>query len=192
MMNVFIFPCHLFVFLLVFQYLFVDSTNNYLWNTFDFCKTVQGFSLPFKPTDLLLHSRRSNLVLGYDGSHPNKQVKAAARHEFPHRQLIEGLFSQWAAQISCQRLKTMYGALRCYVSLPPEGERRRKTPEPEFVKNICAAELRMVWICANARPNHINICPVYQKQLFDLTSMPPMFLFTASLISSRTLNLYTA
>lgn len=53
----------------------MDSTNNYLWNTFDFCKSVQGFSLPFKPTDLLLHSRRSNLVLGYDGSHPNKQVK---------------------------------------------------------------------------------------------------------------------
>ncbi|KAK7883186.1 hypothetical protein WMY93_029360 [Mugilogobius chulae] len=56
------------------RYLFVDSTNNFLWNTFDFCKTVQGFSLPFKPTDLLLHNRRSNLVLGYDGSHPNKQL----------------------------------------------------------------------------------------------------------------------
>uniref|UniRef100_A0A3Q3EAT1 Sortilin-related receptor n=1 Tax=Labrus bergylta TaxID=56723 RepID=A0A3Q3EAT1_9LABR len=56
------------------RYLFVDSTNNYLWNTFDFCKSVQGFSLPFKPTDLLLHNRRSNLVLGYDGSHPNKQL----------------------------------------------------------------------------------------------------------------------
>ncbi|XP_069003442.1 sortilin-related receptor isoform X1 [Embiotoca jacksoni] len=56
------------------RYLFVDSTNNYLWNTFDFCKSIQGFSLPFKPTDLLLHSRRSNLVLGYDSSHPNKQL----------------------------------------------------------------------------------------------------------------------
>uniref|UniRef100_A0A665VUR0 Sortilin-related receptor n=1 Tax=Echeneis naucrates TaxID=173247 RepID=A0A665VUR0_ECHNA len=56
------------------RYLFVDSTNNYLWNTFDFCKSVQGFSLPFKPTDLLLHSRRSNLVLGYDSSHPSKQL----------------------------------------------------------------------------------------------------------------------
>uniref|UniRef100_A0A3Q1ID25 Sortilin-related receptor n=1 Tax=Anabas testudineus TaxID=64144 RepID=A0A3Q1ID25_ANATE len=56
------------------RYLFVDSTNNYLWNTFDFCKTVQGFSLPFKPTDLLLHSKRSNLVLGYDSSHPFKQL----------------------------------------------------------------------------------------------------------------------
>lgn len=65
----------LFVVLRVSQYLFVDSTNNYLWNTFDFCKSVQGFSLPFKPTDLLLHSRSSNLVLGYDGSHPNKQVQ---------------------------------------------------------------------------------------------------------------------
>ncbi|XP_039862395.1 sortilin-related receptor isoform X1 [Simochromis diagramma] len=56
------------------RYLFVDSTNNYLWNAFDFCRNVQGFSLPFKPTDLLLHSRRANLVLGYDGSHPNKQL----------------------------------------------------------------------------------------------------------------------
>lgn len=56
------------------RYLFVDSTNNFLWNTFDFCKTVQGFSLPFKPTDLLLLNHRSNLVLGYDSSHPNKQL----------------------------------------------------------------------------------------------------------------------
>ncbi|KAF3847223.1 hypothetical protein F7725_020251, partial [Dissostichus mawsoni] len=56
------------------RYLFVDSTNNYLWKTFDFCKSVQGFSLPFKPTDLLLHSRSFNLVLGYDSSHPNKQL----------------------------------------------------------------------------------------------------------------------
>ncbi|XP_023207184.1 sortilin-related receptor isoform X2 [Xiphophorus maculatus] len=56
------------------RYLFVDSTNNYLWSTFDFCKTVEGFSVPFRPTDLLLHPRRSNLLLGYDGSHPNKQL----------------------------------------------------------------------------------------------------------------------
>ncbi|MEQ2182932.1 Sortilin- receptor, partial [Goodea atripinnis] len=56
------------------RYLFVDSSHDYLWNTFDFCKTVQGFSLPFKPTDLLLHSRQSNLVLGFDSSHPNKQL----------------------------------------------------------------------------------------------------------------------
>ncbi|KAJ4935887.1 hypothetical protein JOQ06_017414, partial [Pogonophryne albipinna] len=56
------------------RYLFVDSTNNYLWKTFDFCKSVQGFSLPFKPSDLLLHSRSFNLVLGYDSSHPNKQL----------------------------------------------------------------------------------------------------------------------
>uniref|UniRef100_A0A1A7WSZ5 Sortilin-related receptor n=1 Tax=Iconisemion striatum TaxID=60296 RepID=A0A1A7WSZ5_9TELE len=56
------------------RYLFVDSTNDFLWNTFDFCKNVQGFSLPFKPTDLLLHSRRSDLVLGYDSSHPHKQL----------------------------------------------------------------------------------------------------------------------
>ncbi|CAB1348796.1 unnamed protein product [Coregonus sp. 'balchen'] len=56
------------------QYLFADSTNSYLWNSFDFCKTIQGFSIPFKPTDLLLHSKRANLVLGYDSSHPNKQL----------------------------------------------------------------------------------------------------------------------
>lgn len=59
---------------LLLQYLFVDGTNDFLWNTFDFCRGVQGFALPFKPSDLLLHSRRSNLVLGYDGSHPNRQV----------------------------------------------------------------------------------------------------------------------
>ncbi|XP_048015876.1 sortilin-related receptor [Megalobrama amblycephala] len=56
------------------RYLFTDTTNSYLWNTFDFCKSVQGFSIPFKPTDLLLHSKRPNLVLGYDSSHPNKQL----------------------------------------------------------------------------------------------------------------------
>uniref|UniRef100_A0A6Q2ZM28 Sortilin-related receptor n=1 Tax=Esox lucius TaxID=8010 RepID=A0A6Q2ZM28_ESOLU len=56
------------------KYLFADNTNSYLWNSFDFCKTIQGFSIAFKPTDLLLHSKRANLVLGYDGSHPNKQL----------------------------------------------------------------------------------------------------------------------
>ncbi|XP_029027892.1 sortilin-related receptor isoform X2 [Betta splendens] len=56
------------------RYLFVDTINNYLWNTYDFCKTVQGFSLPFKPTDLLINSRLSNMVLGYDNSHPSKQL----------------------------------------------------------------------------------------------------------------------
>ncbi|XP_051965527.1 sortilin-related receptor-like [Xyrauchen texanus] len=56
------------------RYLFTDTINSYLWNTFDFCKSVQGFSITFKPTDLLLHSKRPNLVLGYDSSHPNKQL----------------------------------------------------------------------------------------------------------------------
>lgn len=60
--------------LLLLQYIFVDATNDFLWNSFDFCRSVLGFALPFKPTDLLLHSRRSNLVLGYDGSHPSRQV----------------------------------------------------------------------------------------------------------------------
>ncbi|XP_076146177.1 sortilin-related receptor [Alosa pseudoharengus] len=56
------------------RYLFADTTNSYLWSTFDFCKTIQGFSTPFKPTDLILHSSRPSLVLGYDSSHPNKQL----------------------------------------------------------------------------------------------------------------------
>ncbi|XP_062872320.1 sortilin-related receptor [Trichomycterus rosablanca] len=56
------------------RYIFADTRNDYLWNTFDFCKSVQGFSVPFKPTDLLLNSKRPNLVLGYDSSHPNKQL----------------------------------------------------------------------------------------------------------------------
>uniref|UniRef100_A0A4W4GF62 Sortilin-related receptor n=1 Tax=Electrophorus electricus TaxID=8005 RepID=A0A4W4GF62_ELEEL len=56
------------------RYLFADTTNSYLWNTFDFCKSVQGFATPFKPTDLLLHSQRPSLVLGYDSSHPDKQL----------------------------------------------------------------------------------------------------------------------
>ncbi|KAL4608616.1 sortilin-related receptor [Arapaima gigas] len=56
------------------RYIFVDTTNNFLWNTFDFCRTVQGFSVPFKPTDLLLHSTKPNLVLGYDSLHPTKQL----------------------------------------------------------------------------------------------------------------------
>ncbi|XP_048838564.1 LOW QUALITY PROTEIN: sortilin-related receptor [Brienomyrus brachyistius] len=54
------------------RYLFADTTNGFLWNTFDFCKTVQGFSTPFKPTDLLLHSTNPSLVLGYDSLDPNK------------------------------------------------------------------------------------------------------------------------
>ncbi|XP_035288047.1 sortilin-related receptor-like isoform X1 [Anguilla anguilla] len=56
------------------RYLFADTNNSYVWSTLDFCKTVQGFSVPFKPMDLLLHSTKPNLVLGYDSSHPNKQL----------------------------------------------------------------------------------------------------------------------
>ncbi|KAJ8343111.1 hypothetical protein SKAU_G00330390 [Synaphobranchus kaupii] len=56
------------------RYLFADTNNSYVWNTFDFCKTIQGFSVPFKPIDLLLHSTKPNLVLGYDSTHPNKQL----------------------------------------------------------------------------------------------------------------------
>ncbi|KAJ8266258.1 hypothetical protein GJAV_G00128370 [Gymnothorax javanicus] len=56
------------------RYIFVDTNSSYVWNTFDFCKTVQGFSVPFKPMELLLHSTEPNLLLGYDSSHPNKQL----------------------------------------------------------------------------------------------------------------------
>ncbi|XP_057695606.1 sortilin-related receptor [Corythoichthys intestinalis] len=56
------------------RYIFVDTTNNYLWNTYDFSQSVQGFSVPFKPTDIVIHSTMPNLVLGYDSSHPNKQL----------------------------------------------------------------------------------------------------------------------
>ncbi|KAH0623299.1 hypothetical protein JD844_031470 [Phrynosoma platyrhinos] len=56
------------------DYIFVDAYTQYLWLTTDFCKTIQGFSIPFKASDLLLHSRSPNLVLGFDKSHPNKQL----------------------------------------------------------------------------------------------------------------------
>ncbi|CAJ0953097.1 unnamed protein product [Ranitomeya imitator] len=56
------------------RYIFVDADANYLWISTDFCVTVKVFSIPFKPTDLLLHSNDSNLVLGYDKLHPNKQL----------------------------------------------------------------------------------------------------------------------
>lgn len=55
----------------------MDADRDVLWNSLDFCRTVQAFKLPFKPSDLLLHSRKANLVLGYDGSHPSKQVRDA-------------------------------------------------------------------------------------------------------------------
>ncbi|XP_070808754.1 LOW QUALITY PROTEIN: sortilin-related receptor [Pituophis catenifer annectens] len=56
------------------RYIFVDAFSQYLWLTTDFCTTVQGFPVPFKAADLLLHSQLPNLVLGYDRSHPNKQL----------------------------------------------------------------------------------------------------------------------
>ncbi|XP_075695287.1 sortilin-related receptor [Rhinoderma darwinii] len=56
------------------RYIFVDANTNHLWITTDFCITVKGFSIPFKPTDLLLHANDTNLVLGYDKLHPNKQL----------------------------------------------------------------------------------------------------------------------
>lgn len=59
------------------QYIFADAYAQYLWITFDFCNTIQGFSIPFRAADLLLHSKASNLLLGFDRSHPNKQVRAS-------------------------------------------------------------------------------------------------------------------
>ncbi|XP_072283121.1 sortilin-related receptor [Pyxicephalus adspersus] len=56
------------------RYIFVDAAASYLWITMDFCVTVRGFAVPFKPAELLLHSTDPNLVLGYDKSHPNKQL----------------------------------------------------------------------------------------------------------------------
>ncbi|XP_034610686.1 sortilin-related receptor isoform X2 [Trachemys scripta elegans] len=56
------------------RYIFVDAYTQYLWITMDFCSNIQGFSIPFRAADLLLHSRIPNLVLGFDKSHPNKQL----------------------------------------------------------------------------------------------------------------------
>lgn len=56
------------------RYIFADAYAQYLWVTFDFCNTIHGFSIPFRAADLLLHSKASNLLLGFDRSHPNKQL----------------------------------------------------------------------------------------------------------------------
>ncbi|KAM8927924.1 sortilin-related receptor [Pelodytes ibericus] len=56
------------------RYIFVDASASYIWISTDFCSTVNGFSTPFKPTDLLLHATQQSLLLGYDKSHPNKQL----------------------------------------------------------------------------------------------------------------------
>ncbi|XP_034995003.2 LOW QUALITY PROTEIN: sortilin-related receptor [Zootoca vivipara] len=56
------------------RYIFVDAYTQYLWLTTDFCNTIQGFPIPFKAADLLLHSRLPNLILGFDKTHPNKQL----------------------------------------------------------------------------------------------------------------------
>lgn len=63
--------------LLPLQYIFADAYAQYLWITFDFCNTIRGFSIPFRAADLLLHSKASDLLLGFDRSHPNKQVRAS-------------------------------------------------------------------------------------------------------------------
>uniref|UniRef100_A0A8C5JCH0 Sortilin-related receptor n=1 Tax=Junco hyemalis TaxID=40217 RepID=A0A8C5JCH0_JUNHY len=57
------------------RYIFVDAFAPYLWLTTDFCNTIQGFSIPFRAADLLLHSRNPNLLLGFDRSHPKKQLR---------------------------------------------------------------------------------------------------------------------
>ncbi|XP_050777880.1 sortilin-related receptor isoform X3 [Gopherus flavomarginatus] len=56
------------------RYIFVDAYAQYLWITMDFCSNIQGFSIPFRAADLLLHSRIPDLILGFDRSHPNKQL----------------------------------------------------------------------------------------------------------------------
>lgn len=65
------------------QYIFVDVFIQYLWITTDFCNSIQGFSIPFRAADLLLHSRNPNLVLGFDSSHPNKQVRSCSQTGVP-------------------------------------------------------------------------------------------------------------
>lgn len=67
--------------LLPLQYIFADAYAQYLWITFDFCHTIQGFSIPFRAADLLLHSKASDLLLGFDRSHPNKQVRGFSELE---------------------------------------------------------------------------------------------------------------
>ncbi|KAF2976922.1 hypothetical protein EK904_014077, partial [Melospiza melodia maxima] len=64
------------------RYIFVDAFAPYLWITTDFCNTIQGFSIPFRAADLLLHSRNPNLLLGFDRSHPKKQVSTLLSTDF--------------------------------------------------------------------------------------------------------------
>ncbi|KAM9299149.1 sortilin-related receptor [Gastrophryne carolinensis] len=56
------------------RYIFADADVAYLWISMDFCVTVTGFSVPFKPTELVLHNTDPNLVLAYDKLHPNKPL----------------------------------------------------------------------------------------------------------------------
>ncbi|MEJ1287722.1 sortilin-related receptor LDLR class A repeat-containing [Cricetulus griseus] len=66
------------------RYIFVDAYAQYLWITFDFCSTIHGFSIPFRAADLLLHSKASNLLLGFDrGIDPYDQPNTIyiERHE---------------------------------------------------------------------------------------------------------------
>ncbi|XP_038610031.1 sortilin-related receptor isoform X2 [Tachyglossus aculeatus] len=56
------------------RYIFVDAYSQYLWGTVDFCSSIYGFSIPFRAADLLLHSKLPDLLLGFDRSHPNKQL----------------------------------------------------------------------------------------------------------------------
>ncbi|XP_043936973.1 sortilin-related receptor [Protopterus annectens] len=56
------------------RYIFTDTDNNHIWITFDFCITITSVPISFKPTDFLMHSSNPQLVLGYDSSHPNRQL----------------------------------------------------------------------------------------------------------------------
>lgn len=75
------------------QYIFVDAFAPYLWITTDFCNTIQGFSIPFRAADLLLHSRNPNLLLGFDRSHPKKQVGTLLRWDPASQPCLAG--SSW-------------------------------------------------------------------------------------------------
>uniref|UniRef100_A0A8C4QCV4 VPS10 domain-containing protein n=1 Tax=Eptatretus burgeri TaxID=7764 RepID=A0A8C4QCV4_EPTBU len=50
------------------RYIFADSEHSFLWRTTDYGQTVMPCPCPFRPSDLLLHRRQPQLLLGYDST----------------------------------------------------------------------------------------------------------------------------
>uniref|UniRef100_UPI00358EC55C sortilin-related receptor isoform X3 n=1 Tax=Myxine glutinosa TaxID=7769 RepID=UPI00358EC55C len=50
------------------RYIFADSEHSFLWRTTDYGRTVTPCPCPFRPSDLLLHGRQPQLLLGYDST----------------------------------------------------------------------------------------------------------------------------